>query len=386
MSGFPSLRQRAGRLSYTFKNWFRSRRRQLFLSLRHGDVARDMAAYRRLLAARDWQSALARATALADRAEAIGDRRLMEELAQGLTRMGAYGRAAELSLAVRHIVKGRRPGEWTGQDLTGKTLLVDLMETEKQGLATAIRHAGSVAQAAARATRCIVLVEPRLVPLFARSFPGVDVRAVGDAAAAYREADAFAAEQHLIATFERDAGTIEAAFAPLRPDPCAVAELRASYGGQAAPLVGISWGSSNFGKDLPPLSAWRPLLDGCKAKFVSLQYGPIEADLETLRGDDAGRILHDPSVDQLVDMDRFAAQIAALDAVVTVSNTGAHLAGALGAPMLLVLGDNFKRSWPVAAETTPYYPSARLIWKRRRDWEAVMEEAGLRLRQLLEIG
>jgi hypothetical protein len=69
-----------------------------------------------------------------------------------------------------------------------------------------------------------------------------------------------------------------------------------------------------------------------------------------------------------------------------VSNTGAHLAGALGAPMLLVLGDNFKRSWPVAAETTPYYPSARLIWKRRRDWEAVMEEAGLRLRQLLEIG
>ncbi|RWO13687.1 MAG: hypothetical protein EOS07_03230 [Mesorhizobium sp.] len=361
---------------YNYKVWFRRHRRQLFLRWRDGDIADQMADYRRSIEARDWSAALPKALALGSIAKSRREVHLLDELSKALMRMGAYGPAAELKIARRHIVEGRADGEWLGQDISGQVLLVDLMETEKQGLATAIHHASSVGRALARAARLIVLVEHRLVPLFQRTFPAADVRAVGQGTkAAYGEAHLFAGVQHLTAVFETDETTIREHFVPLKPDPARVADLRARYRRDGRPLVGVAWGSSNPGKDLPPLTAWRGLLGRQDLQFVSLQYGRIEPDLKILTDGDPARILHDVLVDQLVDMDLFAAQVAAMDAVVTISNTGAHLAGALGIPSVFILGDGFKRSWPVEGDRTPYYPSAVLVSKRERPWAAVMEDA-----------
>ncbi|WP_419696403.1 hypothetical protein ACN2CC_11805 [Mesorhizobium muleiense] len=361
---------------YNYKVWFRRHRRQLFLRWRDGDIADQMADYRRSIEARDWSAALPKALALGSIAKSRREVHLLDELSKALMRMGAYGPAAELKIARRHIVEGRADGEWLGQDISGQVLLVDLMETEKQGLATAIHHASSVGRALARAARLIVLVEHRLVPLFQRTFPAADVRAVGQGTkAAYGEAHLFAGVQHLTAVFETDETTIREHFVPLKPDPARVADLRARYRRNGRPLVGVAWGSSNPGKDLPPLTAWRGLLGRQDLQFVSLQYGRIEPDLKILTDGDPARILHDVLVDQLVDMDLFAAQVAAMDAVVTISNTGAHLAGALGIPSVFILGDGFKRSWPVEGDRTPYYPSAVLVSKRERPWAAVMEDA-----------
>ncbi|RWN61275.1 hypothetical protein [Mesorhizobium sp.] len=361
---------------YNYKVWFRRHRRQLFLRWRDGDIADQMADYRRSIEARDWSAALPKALALGSIAKSRREVHLLDELSKALMRMGAYGPAAELKIARRHIVEGRADGEWLGQDISGQVLLIDLMETEKQGLATAIHHASSVGRALARAARLIVLVEHRLVPLFQRTFPAADVRAVGQGTkAAYGEAHLFAGVQHLTAVFETDETTIREHFVPLKPDPARVADLRARYRRNGRPLVGVAWGSSNPGKDLPPLTAWRGLLGRQDLQFVSLQYGRIEPDLKILTDGDPARILHDVLVDQLVDMDLFAAQVAAMDAVVTISNTGAHLAGALGIPSVFILGDGFKRSWPVEGDRTPYYPSAVLVSKRERPWAAVMEDA-----------
>ncbi|MER8813468.1 hypothetical protein [Mesorhizobium sp. M0965] len=370
------LRRAIALAGYKYKVWFRSHRRQLFLRWRDGDIADQMADYRRSIEARDWSAALPKALALASIAKSRGEVHLLDELGKALMRMGAYGPAAELKIARRHIVEGRVEREWLGQDVSGQVLLVDLMETEKQGLATAIHHASSVGRALARAARLIVLVEHRLVPLFQRTFPIADVRAVGPGnKAAYAEAQAFAGVQHLTAVFETNEATIREHFVPLKPDPARVAELRARYSEDGRPLVGVAWGSSNPGKDLPPLAAWRPLLGRQDLRFVSLQYGRTESDLKILTDGDPTRVLHDPTVDQLVDMDMFAAQVAAMDAVVTISNTGAHLAGALGVPSVFILGNGFKRSWPVEGDRTPYYPSAVLVSKRERPWADVMDEA-----------
>ncbi|RWM75617.1 hypothetical protein [Mesorhizobium sp.] len=370
------LRRGVALAGYNYKVWFRRHRRQLFLRWRDGDIADQMADYRRSIEARDWSAALPKALALGSIAKARGEVHLLDELSKALMRMGAYGPAAELKIARRHIVEGRVNGEWLGQDISDQVLLVDLMETEKQGLATAIHHASSVGRALARAARLIVLVEHRLVPLFQRTFPAADVRAVGPGnKAAYDEAQAFAGVQHLTAVFETDETTIRENFIPLKPDPARVDELRARYRKDGRPLVGIAWGSSNPGKDLPPLTAWRGLISRPDLRFVSLQYGQVESDLKILTDGELARILHDGSIDQLVDMDLFAAQVAAMDAVVTISNTGAHLAGALGIPSVFILGDGFKRSWPVEGDCTPYYPSAVLVSKRERPWAAVMEDA-----------
>ncbi|TIM36974.1 MAG: hypothetical protein E5Y61_01390 [Mesorhizobium sp.] len=132
---------------YNYKVWFRRHRRQFFLRLRDRDIADQMADYRRSVESRDWLAALPKALALGSIAKSRGEVHLLDELSKALMRMGAYGPAAELKIARRHIVEGRVDGEWLGQDIEG--LLIDLMESEKQGLATAIHHASSVGRALA---------------------------------------------------------------------------------------------------------------------------------------------------------------------------------------------------------------------------------------------
>ena len=369
---------------YRYKVWFRRNRRQLFLRWRDAGIADQLVDYRRSIEHKDWPAALPKALALASIAKARREVHLLDELSKALMRMGAYGPAADLKIARRHIIDPPVDNEWLGQDVSNQTLLVDLMETEKQGLATAIHHASSVGQALKRAARLIVLVEGRLVPLLQRTFPVADVRPADlTNKAAYAEAHAFAGVHHLTAAFETDAETIRRNFVPLAPDRTRVAELRVRYSGNGRPLVGIAWGSSNPGKDLPPLTAWQPLLRRGDLTFVSLQYGDIEEDLNILTGCKPERIVCDSAVDQLVDMDTFAAQVAAMDAVVTISNTGAHLAGALATPSVFILGDGFKRSWPVEGDGTPYYPSAVLVSKRSRPWDVVMDEAEETLERML---
>jgi hypothetical protein len=238
-----------------------------------------------------------------------------------------------------------------------------------------------IARAMPRAKRCIVLAAPRLVPLVRRTFPLADVRPAGeDDAAAYAESDAVATAAHLIAYFWTDANSAESSFLPLRADAALVREFRAKYRGtQAKPLVGIAWSSAAYAKDLPPLIEWTRLLRSVDATFVSLQYGRADADLARLRAGHPIKLIHDASVDQLVDMDRFAAQIAALDAVVTISNTGAHLASALGMPCIILVDDRFRRIWPVVGDSAPWYPQVTLIAKKGREWPAVMDEAKMRL-------
>ncbi|TIL81139.1 MAG: hypothetical protein E5Y76_05460 [Mesorhizobium sp.] len=82
-------------------------------------------------------------------------------------------------------------------------------------------------------------------------------------------------------------------------------------------------------------------------------------------------------------MDRFAAQIAALDAVVTISNTGANLAGALGVPTVVMLDDGFRLSWPAFGETVATYPNARLVRKGGHAWAPAMQEAGKQVAQII---
>jgi hypothetical protein len=139
------------------------------------------------------------------------------------------------------------------------------------------------------------------------------------------------------------------------------------------PLIGISWYSANPYKDMPALEDWKTFMERVSATFVSLQHGE-KAGLAGYFGDALGcRFLVDSSVDPMGDRDRFAAQIAALDAVVTIPQTCAHLAGAVGVQTVLLLDDLFHLGWPQIRATTPWYPATSLVRKRNRSWAAVFE-------------
>src|SRR6185312_3023742 len=83
---------------------------------------------------------------------------------------------------------------------------------------------------------------------------------------------------------------------------------------------------------------------------------------------------HDPEIDQLRNMDEFAAQIAACDRVIGIGNTTAHMAGALGVPgeiLLPIAGLTWY--WFTQITECPWYPRLQLLRKEKEgDWSGAL--------------
>jgi hypothetical protein len=109
--------------------------------------------------------------------------------------------------------------------------------------------------------------------------------------------------------------------------------------------------------------------------FVNLQYGDCAQELNTARFTLGVDIYDDPNVDSGVDMDMFFAQVAAMDLVISTSNTTVHTAGSQNVPgwVLLPHGKGAIWYWFLRREDSPWYPSLRLIRARTIDpaqaWE-----------------
>ena len=164
----------------------------------------------------------------------------------------------------------------------------------------------------------------------------------------------------------------------LRAEPAQAAALRARYQGlRPGPLIGISWRSGNRGathRRSIPLADWRPLLTHPDLHVLSLQYGDHGAEIMALRGQLNFGLHTDLSVDPLVSLDDFAAQVAACDAVVSVANSTIHMAAALGVPTLACLDTAPDGRWGLDRHEDCHYRSVRLYRQTRGgEWGDVME-------------
>ncbi|MBD0392340.1 MAG: tetratricopeptide repeat protein, partial [Microcoleus sp. C1-bin4] len=145
--------------------------------------------------------------------------------------------------------------------------------------------------------------------------------------------------------------------------------------------VGIVWSgnpknSTNNVRSLP-LNLLTKLLDIPGADFYSLQK-EMTADeialLEQMPVTDLSSYLHD-----FADT---AAAISALDLVISVDTSVAHLAGALGKPVWILLCFVPDWRWMLQREDSPWYPTARLFRQSTAgDWEGVLEQASFALRE-----
>ncbi|TIX96179.1 MAG: hypothetical protein E5V24_02230 [Mesorhizobium sp.] len=356
--------------------------RALYTGSKPRSVLEQQAKVDALIVRRDWTGLEASTNEMAIMADRVRDPELMQKAGQAFERLGNFARAAELRLSARRQRKGKAANEWTGEDLGSDTLLIDLVEDDPRSLGRVIRHARLAGAAAGCAQSATIRVEPRLVSLVQRTFPNATVvpaqqNVVGDK---------FATFENLAWVFGRDAERLAADFVPLRVDPELVQTFRKRYRSMTdLPLVGLSWGSKSHTKDVPDFPEWARFIAQTQATFVSLQYGQIKPALRRLRNGNDARLIYDDSVDQMVDMDRFAAQIAALDAVVTISNTAAHLSGALGVPTIFLIDDKFQTAWPVIGDRTPWYPKGLVIRKEGRAWPVVLDDVGRRLSSILTV-
>ncbi|WGS48384.1 tetratricopeptide repeat protein [Paraburkholderia sp. D15] len=115
-------------------------------------------------------------------------------------------------------------------------------------------------------------------------------------------------------------------------------------------------------------------------RFVSLQPQVRERDRDALAA--SGVVRFD---EQLADFADTAALIDTLDLVIAVDTSIAHLAGAVGKPVWILLPYAPDWRWLLARDDSPWYPHARLFRQARPgDWPAVIERVGAALRELLD--
>jgi Flp pilus assembly protein TadD len=252
---------------------------------------------------------------------------------------------------------------WAGQPLAGKSVLV----WTEQGLGDEVLAMSMVADLMSATERVTILSSSRLIPLFSRSFPRAKLLDRDKLSRVnLRDFDYQMSVAELGAAFRPSFGSFPKRKAYLQASRRDVEELRERYRGTSPKLiVGISWVSAN--PDIGTLKSieLKHIVQAIAAngsvpmKLVSLQYGDHDDELARVSESTGHQVFTDPSVDAIVNIDRFAAQLSAMDLVITISNTTAHLAGALGIPTVLLLPNSRGRHWYWfrGAEDCKWYPS-----------------------------
>ena len=286
-----------------------------------------------------------------------------------------------------------RPGWTPGSDLAGKTLLV----VGEQGLGDEVLFANVLADVIAALGpkgRLILAVEPRLVALFQRSFPGAEVGAHATYQAegrtfrllpfldvqAREEIDVWAPIGSLLCEFRRELSAYPVRPKFLEADPARIEHWRGILA-QAPPgrKVGLLWKSgSSLGarhRYFAAFDEWAPALGVPSVTFVNLQYGDCDADLDYVRREHGVDIWTPPGIDLKQDLDDVAALSCALELVVGFANASLNIAAACGAPTWLI---SAPAAWPrLGTRTFPWYSQVRVFLPEAFNaWEPVMAEVG----------
>ena len=274
-----------------------------------------------------------------------------------LLRLGRF-REGWADYAARESEPGLGPGPGTtsprrGQPLAGKTVLV----SDDQGHGDAIQFFRYLPLLRNRgATRVVWRTFPPLVRLLVGAAPYATVLTVLPAAARF---DFHCHSASLPRWFGTDLDSIPA------PVPLWPASIRPK---RRRPDVGLIWsGDPLHTRDHVrsiPADLFLALADVPGMCFHSLQHQVRPADLPALRSRPAiGR-----AAETAADFAVTAAAIARLDLVITVDTAVAHLAGAMGKPVWIVLHAVPDWRWLIDRPDSPWYPSARLFRVSPAEW------------------
>ncbi|MBX3454122.1 tetratricopeptide repeat protein [Ferrovibrio sp.] len=252
---------------------------------------------------------------------------------------------------------------WDGADVPGLRLLI----WAEQGIGDEILQAGYVPELLAAGIDLVLLCSARLEPLFRRAFKGADIHAVR----ADTDLRVFGATHQIsicdLASRLRRMQAAPAQDVPyLRADPLRSQIFAQRYRSlQAERVIGLSWRSGNpalgDSKSLR-LVDLLPILRLPGVAFVSLQYGDCADEIAALHAQHGIALHVDADVDPLSDIDGQAAQISALDAVVSISTAVVHLACALAVPsrVLLPFEHGLLWYWGESGDASIWRPGAKL--------------------------
>jgi tetratricopeptide (TPR) repeat protein len=264
---------------------------------------------------------------------------------------------------------------WLGDaPVSGKTLLLHA----EQGLGDTIQFIRYAPLLAGRGAKVVCEVQPELRSLLSQ-FDNIQIVAQGEPLPPF---DLHCPLLSLPLAFATKPGTIPAAVPYLAPAAERLAHWRDRLPEQR-PRAGFVWSGSPSHKNdrnrSIPLARLAALFEDPPLRCFSLQSELRDADNEVLRG--LPNLVHLGA--GLRDFADTAAVISLLDVVISVDTSVAHLAGAMGKPVVILLPYAADFRWMRGRDDSPWYPTAKLLRQPAfGDWDSVIARLGDELRRL----
>ena len=265
---------------------------------------------------------------------------------------------------------------WQGESLAGRTILVH----SEQGLGDVIQFSRWLAPLAAQAARVIFEAPKPLVTLMRSSFPSIEVCPTFSNAAPFDFHCGLASLPHRLGnTLENLSGA-----AYLHVSDEARERWAAKLGERTRPRVGLAWAGNpaqrNDHNRSMPFARLAPLF-GIDVEFHSLQKDIPARDRQAV---DLCAPLKRWG-DELTDFSDSAALALAMDLVISVDTSAAHLSGALGQRTWIALAWRADYRYLLDRDDSPWYSSARLFRQASPgDWDGVVARLRAELVRELE--
>ena len=254
------------------------------------------------------------------------------------------------------------------ESLKGKKLLL----WTEQGLGEEILSSSIIPEIIEEGATCTFECSSRLVSIMKRSFPDIEIIGWKEHANAVKiSSPSFDFQSPALSILSRFRPSIEETphqTSFLKDDKELTQSYRKHYEKLAngKRIVGLSWRSKNseFGESKTlPLLSWEPILKAEDVFFVNLQYGDCTEDLSDVKKALGVEIYQDPDIDPFGDLDPVFSQIAAMDLVISTSNSNVHIAGSMGIPVwsMLPKARGLIWFWFLDKVDSPWYPSVSLF-------------------------
>jgi len=279
-------------------------------------------------------------------------------------------------------LRGLNAPRWSGvEPLEGKTLFVH----SEQGLGDTLQFCRYIGLLEKRGAKVVFEVQPQLIKLLRT----LDSRAVligrGEPLPPF---DFHTPLLSLPLELRTDADSIPRGVPYLKVDPAAAEVWRERLAALPGFRVGLNWHGNPEAEKRSvlqarsfPLSAAAALARLPGVNLVSLQKGAGAEQLNQVEFGGSIAQLTDPKrlgPDEIAD--ETAAIMMGLDLVITADTALAHLAGALGVPVWVVLQSVPDWRWLIEREDSPWYPTMRLFRQRvRGDWPEVFDRVAKEL-------
>ncbi|KWZ45437.1 hypothetical protein WS73_14785 [Burkholderia savannae] len=260
----------------------------------------------------------------------------------------------------RHALPGAAPlgplPRWQGEPIEGRTLLV----RAEQGFGDTLQFVRLVPLARERCARLILQVQPALLPLVETMAARWRVSVVPTDTARMPVADLVCPLLSLPFALGLEYDAIPSRTPYLDVPDAARRRFRGSLGGHAKRKLGLAWsGSAQVQENRAvPLDTLAPLFALAGVDWIVLQPALSDAERAALDAHPHAARIH--RLDGLTDFAATAALVDRLDGVVSIDTALAHLAGALGKPLWLMLPVAADWRWSTG-DDSPWYPHARLV-------------------------